>query len=81
MWILPNEFNPVLRIVRKIVWHCTGIAQTRKESPVFFVRQGVAVGAARRFVNHTRLWLKEREKGHCLIYCTINTLRGINIAW
>jgi hypothetical protein len=39
------------------------IAQIREESPDFFVRQGVAVGAARRLVGHTRLGLKEREKG------------------
>lgn len=38
------------------------VTQIRGQNPVFFVRLGVAVGAARRFVGHTRLWLKGREK-------------------
>ncbi|EHA21825.1 hypothetical protein ASPNIDRAFT_56474 [Aspergillus niger ATCC 1015] len=44
--------------------NCFDIAQIRGESPDFFVKQGVAIGAARRFVGHTRLWLKWRAQGN-----------------
>lgn len=29
-----------------------------------FLKYGMAIGAARRFVGHTRLWLKQRAQGH-----------------
>lgn len=42
------------------------LGHIRAESPDFFVRQGVKIGVARRFVSHTRLWLE--GEWFCLIY-------------
>lgn len=44
--------------------NCFDIAQIRGESPDFLVKQGVAIGAACRFVGHTKLWLKWRAQGN-----------------
>ncbi|KAI9043148.1 uncharacterized protein KD926_004331 [Aspergillus affinis] len=58
-----ESYREHIRKARDIAWeNCLDIAQIREESPHFFIRQGVAVGAARRFVGHTRLWLKGRDK-------------------
>ncbi|KAJ8147377.1 hypothetical protein LV157_008672, partial [Aspergillus fumigatus] len=43
--------------------NCLDLGQIRTENPEFFVKQGVKIGVARRFVSHTKLWLEEREKG------------------
>ncbi|KAF4209650.1 hypothetical protein CNMCM5878_005036 [Aspergillus fumigatiaffinis] len=41
--------------------NCLDLGQIRAENPEFFVKQGVKIGVARRFVSHTKLWLEERE--------------------
>lgn len=43
--------------------NCLDLGQIRAENPEFFVKQGVKIGVARRFVRHTKLWLDERENG------------------
>lgn len=59
-----DSYKENIRKARDIALeNCFDIAQIRGESPDFFVSQGVAIGAACRFVGHTRLWLKEREDG------------------
>jgi hypothetical protein len=37
------------------------LRQIHAENPDFFVKQGVKIRAARRFISHIRLWLKEKE--------------------
>lgn len=44
-------------------WICLDLGQIRAENPEFFVKHGVTIGVARRFVSHTKLWLEERENG------------------
>lgn len=57
-----NSYKENIRKARDIASeNCFDIAQICGKSPDFFVSQGVAISAARRFVGHTRLWLKERE--------------------
>ncbi|KAF7174220.1 hypothetical protein CNMCM5623_006758 [Aspergillus felis] len=43
--------------------NCFDLGQIQAEDPDFFVKQGVKIGAARRFVGHIRLWLEEKENG------------------
>ena len=43
--------------------NCLDLGQIRAENPEFFVKHGVKIGVARRFVSHTKLWLEERENG------------------
>jgi hypothetical protein len=42
--------------------NCLDLKQIRGENPDFFVKQGVKIGAARRFVSDVSLWLKHREQ-------------------
>jgi hypothetical protein len=41
--------------------NCLDLGQIHAENPDFFVKQGVKIGAARRFVSHIRLWLEEKK--------------------
>jgi hypothetical protein len=43
--------------------NCLDLGQIQGENPDFFVKQGVKIGVARRFVSDIRLWLEERENG------------------
>jgi hypothetical protein len=42
--------------------NCLDLKQIRGENPDFFVKQGVKIGAARRFVSDISLWLEHREQ-------------------
>jgi hypothetical protein len=42
--------------------NCLDLKQICGENPEFFVKQGVKIGAARRFVSDISLWLKHRER-------------------
>lgn len=42
--------------------NCLDLKQIHGENPEFFVKQGVKIGAARKFVSDISLWLKHREQ-------------------
>lgn len=53
-----ESYKEIIKMVQYIVLeNCFGITQACGESPDFFVKQGVAKGAARRFVGHISRWL------------------------
>ncbi|KAL2811012.1 hypothetical protein BDW59DRAFT_179413 [Aspergillus cavernicola] len=43
--------------------NCFDLGQISRENPEFFVKQGVKIGVARRFVSHTGIWRDQRDNG------------------
>lgn len=59
-----NSYKENIKKARDIALdNCFDLWQIQGENPDFFVKQGVKIGVARRFVSDTRLWLEERENG------------------
>ncbi|GFF98316.1 conserved hypothetical protein [Aspergillus udagawae] len=66
-WHLPRVsaegFKANIKKARDIsLDNCLDLKQIRGENPDFFVKQGVKISAARRFVSDISLWLKHREQ-------------------
>jgi hypothetical protein len=57
-----DAYKENIKKVRDIALeNCLDLRQIHAENPDFFVKQGVKIRAARRFISHIRLWLKEKE--------------------